>query len=60
LINNNYNYKSKDDFLAFINEKYSLNIQDNKNNFVSVFVYKNTLDDIFKNIKKDTNTYFIF
>lgn len=60
LINNNFNYKNKDDFLAFINEKYDLNIQDNKNNFVSVFVYKDTLNEIIKNIKNDKNTYFIF
>lgn len=60
LQNNNFNYKSKDDFLAFINEKYKLNIQDNKNNFVSVFVYKDTLNEIIKHIKNDENTYFIF
>lgn len=60
LQNNNFNYKTKDDFLAFINEKYKLNIQDNKNNFVSVFVYKDTLNEIIKHIKNDENTYFIF
>jgi len=60
LQNNNFNYKSKEEFLFFINEKYNLNIQDNNNNFVSVFVYKDTLNEIIKNIKEDENTYFIF
>lgn len=60
LINNNFDYNNKQDFLTYLNKKYNLNIDINLENIVSIFVYKDTLDDILKNIKNDNNFYFIF
>lgn len=60
LINNNFDYKNKQDFLNYLNKKYNLNIDINLENIISIFVYKDTLDDILKNIKNDNNFYFIF
>ncbi len=55
--------KTKEEFLNYINEKYNLEISKNLLNkkWISVFVYKNTLDELIEAIQERKNeVFFIF
>ncbi len=61
LINKSETNYLKNDFIEYLNNKYSLNINlkfDKK--YISIFVYKDTLNELLINLNQDKNIYFIF